>query len=114
MVLDEFLFQNIEPFALEILINSDGETKNNLKTTLTLKGLQWDRDIRLVKMEKQDTQKYMETDNSDLEIDETLDPPEPPGHCPGFTFMPVKVQLMKMILKASYYKMEDGMNSQTQ
>ena len=48
--LESQLFEGIDPAALKIVMQSDGETKRSLKTTLTLKGIQWEKDYRLVKL----------------------------------------------------------------
>ncbi len=46
-----------------------------------------------------DSDESEEIGESDLSFDSD---PEPPGNCPVFTFLPSKVQLIQMILKAAY------------
>lgn len=43
----------------------------------------------------------MSDDLTESDIDDDSDP-EPPGPCPVFTFLPRKVELIQMILKAAY------------
>ncbi len=89
------LFDDLDPAAAEIVMKNDGQTAGNLRTTLPMKKINWQKDYRLVKI---DGKHNFYTLKKIIE-DEAI---EDPGPCPPFIFMPTKVQLMKMILKAAY------------
>lgn len=92
--LENELFDGLEPYAQELLMMNEGKTKVSLKTKLTMKKIKWNKDYRLVKIDE----KTHSLAKGEIDIDEIDDP----GPCPQFVFMPTKVQLMKMILKAAY------------
>lgn len=86
------LFGDLDPYAREIIMKSEGKNKTTMSSTkLNLKKIKWNKDYSLVKRDKSD-------DSVTRHVVELEDP----GPCPAYLFMPTKVQLMKMILKAAY------------
>ena len=87
------LFGDLNTYAREIIMKNEGKTKSSMTTTkFNLKKIKWNKDYSMVRRDKSDDFVI----NSVAEVGD-------PGPCPPYTFMPTKVQLMKMILKAAYY-----------
>lgn len=101
--LERSLFEDLDPEAAEILMKSSGDIKSSLpKPKITMKKIKWKNDFRLVRVDDDQTFKYLTQLDEAGEVEELEI--EDPGPCPVFVFMPTKVQLMKMILKAAYTK----------
>ena len=95
--LDGNLFEDIENYALETLLKAfqqgSYQKNGNSITNLSLKEVKWDKDLRIVKIDEADL----------IKVSETANISEDPGPCPPFQFIPTKVQLMKIVLKAAYF-----------
>ena len=65
------LFEGIEPFALQVLMKMDGKTKGVLKTTLTLKGVNFEKDYRIVKVDECEIEDELK---SDIDTDSEEEP----------------------------------------
>jgi hypothetical protein len=85
------LFEGLNPSAENIIINAASKRlqrkSSSLKTKLSLKNLSWTKSI---------PQNIIEDDS--FASDEDIEP----GPCPLYLFMPSKVQVMMMVLKAAY------------
>ena len=108
--LEKVLFEDVNKQALEILMKSDGISRISLGIKINIQNIKWNlhksvpslnpklfRQVSIVSNDSNQTEYFEESDleDEDSEI-------EPPGPCPGLTFLPSKVQLIKMILKAAY------------
>ena len=83
--------------AYEILIQSSVSASLTFKTKLSMKGIEWKQDYRMVKLDNE-----FQRQQSALISEDEIEVLEDPGPCPIFKFMPTKVQLMKMIIKAAF------------
>lgn len=88
--LENDLFGDLNPYAREIIMKNEGKTKSSMTTKLNMKKIKWHKDYSMVRRDKSD-----DSVTHNVEV-------EDPGPCPTYLFMPTKVQLMKMILKAAY------------
>lgn len=92
-------------------MKSDGISRISLGIKINIQNIKWNllqsvpslnpklfRQVSMVSKDSNQSEEYFE--DSDLE-DEDSDI-EPPGPCPGLTFLPSKVLLIQMILKAAY------------
>jgi hypothetical protein len=108
--LENVLFEDVNKQALEILMKSDGISRISLGIKINIQNIKWNlhksvpslnpklfRQVSIVSNDSNQTEYFEESDleDEDSEI-------EPPGPCPGLTFLPSKVQLIQMILKAAY------------
>jgi hypothetical protein len=108
--LEKVLFEDVNKQALEILMKSDGISRISLGIKINIQNIKWNlhksvpslnpklfRQVSIVSNDSNQTEYFEESDleDEDSEI-------EPPGPCPGLTFLPSKVQLIQMILKAAY------------
>jgi hypothetical protein len=108
--LEKVLFEDVNMQALEILMKSDGISRISLGIRINIQNIKWNlhqsvpslnpKLFRQVSIVSKDSFQSEDFEESDLE-DEDCDI-EPPGACPGLTFLPSKVQLIQMILKAAY------------
>ena len=53
-ILEKMLFEDIEPYALEMLMKTDGRTLRSQTTRLSLRGITWTNDYRIVKISPED------------------------------------------------------------
>ena len=84
------MFEGLNASAESILINAASkrfQRKGTLKTKLSLRKLNWTKSI---------PQNVIDDDS--FASDEDIEP----GPCPLFLFLPSKVQVMMMVLKAAY------------
>ena len=84
------MFEGLNAAAERIIIHAASKRlyrKTSLKTRLSLKNLNWTKSI---------PQNVIEDDS--FASDEDIEP----GPCPLFLFMPSKVQVMMMVLKAAF------------
>ncbi|TNV84017.1 hypothetical protein FGO68_gene12642 [Halteria grandinella] len=88
--LENDLYGDLNPYAREIIMKNEGKTKSSMTTKLNMKKIKWHKDYSMVRRDKSD-----DSITHSVEV-------EDPGPCPAYLFMPTKVQLMKMILKAAY------------
>jgi hypothetical protein len=108
--LEKVLFEDVNKQALEILMKSDGISRISLGIKINIQNIKWNlhksvpslnpklfRQVSIVSNDSNQTEYFEESDLEDEDSDI-----EPPGPCPGLTFLPSKVQLIQMILKAAY------------
>jgi hypothetical protein len=100
--LEKVLFEDVNKQALEILMKSDGISRISLGIKINIQNIKWNlhksvpslnpklfRQVSIVSNDSNQTEYFEESDleDEDSEI-------EPPGPCPGLTFLPSKVQLI--------------------
>ena len=95
--MEKYLFENLPSYATDIVMKAKGETKSTVPATkLGMKRIKWNIDYRLVKIDELPSVGAGDASPNNDEEEED------PGPCPVFVFMPTKVQLIKMIIKAAY------------
>jgi hypothetical protein len=100
--LEKVLFEDVNKQALEILMKSDGISRISLGIKINIQNIKWNlhksvpslnpklfRQVSIVSNDSNQTEYFEESDLEDEDSDI-----EPPGPCPGLTFLPSKVQLI--------------------
>ena len=108
--LEKVLFEDVNKQALEILMKSDGISRIAMGIRINIQNIKWNlhqsvpslnpklfKQVSIVSKDSIQSEDFEESDKEDEDSDI-----EPPGPCPGLTFLPSKVQLIQMILKAAY------------
>ena len=100
---EKYLFEDLDEFTTELLVNANSKVVRTtaLKTKLTIKNLNsiWHQNT----LRKGSTKRLMSQDSTDSIITETeIESEEEPESPPVMSFMPSKILLIKVILKAAF------------